>query len=493
MTNCTQCHILGEKVSNKKCLDCHAELKARIDLQKGYHSSGEVKGKECVTCHSDHHGKEFQIIRFDKSKFNHSLTGYTLSGAHGKKQCVNCHKPEFITDQKIKKKKFTYLGLNTECLTCHVDYHQKTLSRNCGDCHDYESFKPAKKFDHNKASFQLTGKHQEIFCIQCHKVGTLNNQKFQEFKGIKFANCSNCHTDPHQNKFGQNCSQCHSDLSFSIIKTVNSFDHSKTDFKLEGKHQQVDCKSCHKTKFTNALKSDHCTDCHTDYHNHQFASQGVSPDCSACHTVNSFKGSSYTIEQHNQSPFRLEGAHLATPCFACHKKAEKWSFREIGKKCSDCHENIHKTYISEKYYPQADCESCHNVSRWSSVSFDHSKTNFGLSGSHAKKTCRDCHFKAGNDGIVQQQFMGLSTVCSNCHQDIHNSQFDINGITDCSRCHVTVSFKPAAKFDHSKTKFPLDGKHINVACNKCHKEVKNQEKSFVLYKIKEFRCEDCHR
>ena len=63
MSNCTQCHILGEKVSNKKCLDCHTELKARIDLQKGYHSSAETRGKECVKCHSDHHGKNFQSLQ----------------------------------------------------------------------------------------------------------------------------------------------------------------------------------------------------------------------------------------------------------------------------------------------------------------------------------------------------------------------------------------------------------------------------------------------
>ena len=31
MSNCTKCHILGEKVSNDLCLDCHTELKTRID------------------------------------------------------------------------------------------------------------------------------------------------------------------------------------------------------------------------------------------------------------------------------------------------------------------------------------------------------------------------------------------------------------------------------------------------------------------------------
>ncbi|HSG67212.1 MAG TPA: cytochrome c3 family protein, partial [Bacteroidales bacterium] len=64
-TNCTQCHVLGDKVSNEKCLDCHREIKARIDQNKGYHSSGEVSGKDCFECHNDHHGRNFQIIRFD--------------------------------------------------------------------------------------------------------------------------------------------------------------------------------------------------------------------------------------------------------------------------------------------------------------------------------------------------------------------------------------------------------------------------------------------
>ena len=35
MANCTKCHVLGGKVANDKCLDCHKELKARIDQKKG--------------------------------------------------------------------------------------------------------------------------------------------------------------------------------------------------------------------------------------------------------------------------------------------------------------------------------------------------------------------------------------------------------------------------------------------------------------------------
>ncbi|MCX6283385.1 MAG: hypothetical protein NTW31_04010 [Bacteroidetes bacterium] len=42
ISNCTHCHTLGDKVTNDKCLSCHTELKARLDLHKGYHASSEV-------------------------------------------------------------------------------------------------------------------------------------------------------------------------------------------------------------------------------------------------------------------------------------------------------------------------------------------------------------------------------------------------------------------------------------------------------------------
>jgi hypothetical protein len=263
---------------------------------------------------------------------------------------------------------------------------------------------------------------------------------------------------------------------------------------LEGKHQKVECKLCHKTKITTPLKFAHCTDCHTDYHTGQFAKDGISPDCSACHNHNGFTEFSFTIEQHNAGSFQLKGAHLATPCLACHKKEKdaKWNFRNIGKICVDCHKNIHEPFISEKFYPGATCESCHNENKWSLVTFDHQKTKFELSGAHAKKTCRDCHFKKDNAGVVQQRFSGMPTNCTNCHNDVHVKQFELNGTTDCTRCHDLTLFKPASKFDHSKTKFPLDGKHKNVACNRCHKTTQINGTAYVLYKIKDFKCENCH-
>jgi formate-dependent nitrite reductase cytochrome c552 subunit len=66
-----------------------------------------------------------------------------------------------------------------------------------------------------------------------------------------------------------------------------------------------------------------------------------------------------------------------------------------------------------------------------------------------------------------------------------------NGVTSCTDCHGTENWK-AALFDHKKSAFPLDGKHINVPCAKCHKPQQEGSVTYTRYKIKDFRCESCH-
>jgi len=491
LSNCTQCHILGNKVSNEKCLACHSEIKERITLKKGYHVSADVNGKQCIGCHSDHNGKNFQLIRLDIAKFDHNLTGYSLSAPHAKKECKDCHTTKYIADQKIKNKKFTYLGAGTECLSCHADYHQKTLSSTCLNCHNPDSFRPATKFNHTDTKFPLVGKHLTVDCVKCHKVDMTGGKKFQQFQGIVFTNCTSCHKDPHQNKFGQNCSQCHNEESFKAVKVSKTFDHNLTDFKLVDKHLLVSCQACHKTKFTDPLKHDRCTDCHTDYHKKQFIKNGIVSDCSQCHSEKGFKLFSYSIEQHKTGHFPLSGAHEATPCFDCHKKQAEWSFKGIGINCKDCHKDIHQTTIQAKYYPEGNCKICHTENRWSDITFNHSITDFNLTGAHLRQECRSCHFKKDPDGNVRQKFSGLAKSCAECHVDKHFNQFEKNGITNCTDCHDTRNWK-ASKFNHDNTAFKLDGKHINVACAKCHKPQQEGSNFYVKYKLKDFRCESCH-
>lgn len=490
--NCTKCHDAGNRVTNKKCLDCHTEIKAKIIAGRGYHASSEVKKKQCSACHNEHHGRKFQLIRFDKKKFNHVLTGFKLEGAHAKQSCENCHNAEHIKDPKIRKKAGTYLGLNTTCTSCHNDYHQGKLSSNCASCHNMNSFENAKPFNHSKTKFPLLGKHKPLKCQECHKVVTVNGQKKQNFAGLKFANCNACHKDHHNNRFGQNCKQCHTETSFKVIKGVDSFNHDKTDFPLVGKHKLVACKKCHTSgKMTTPIKFAQCTDCHKDYHEGQFTEQGKTRDCSQCHSIYGFKPSEYSIDKHNTSQYPLKGAHIATACTECHLKGEHWEFRKIGEKCVDCHENIHKGKIEENYMPAEDCSICHNEANWHQVTFDHNQTDFKLTGEHAKTDCNECHFKKDETGKEIQQFNGLSKACSTCHQDKHGGQFEINGITDCQRCHTTSDWEKT-NFNHDTARFKLDGKHATVKCEACHKPVTTTKGTFIQHRFTDISCAACH-
>ncbi len=113
---------------------------------------------------------------------------------------------------------------------------KKPWSDNCNSCHNTDGFKPATKFDHSTTAFKLTGAHQQVQCIGCHKIETKNRKQFQAFKKIPFQNCNSCHKDVHQGSFGTNCSSCHETSSFKQINK-SAFDHSKTKFPSNRKTQ----------------------------------------------------------------------------------------------------------------------------------------------------------------------------------------------------------------------------------------------------------------
>ena len=572
MLNCTKCHTLGDKVSNEKCLDCHKEIKARIDQKKGYHASTEVKGKDCFSCHSDHHGRAFEIVRFDEDKFNHDLTGFKLTGAHTKPDCAACHKAERIESADLKKKESTYLGIKPDCITCHKDVHENTLSTDCKSCHNADKFRPATLFDHAKTDFPLKGKHKDAACSRCHEITFENSAMFQKWAGVPFNSCVVCHEDVHKGQFGTNCKECHNEDSFNPVLGNSTFNHNDTDFPLLGKHRQLDCSKCHKTgeqttadkvfqdykgkdfkacitchkdvhesklgidcrkchteesfqkrkspetfdhtltgyalegkhiavdckkchttpKMTDPLTYNRCADCHEDFHKGQFITETKKPDCKECHIVDGFQGSNYTVEMHNKGPFPLEGAHLATPCLACHQKNTEWTFKDMGRQCIDCHTDIHEGYISEKYYPQKSCNQCHVAEAWSAVDFEHELTGFTLQGKHDKISCTDCH----KPDPVQTEpkkiaFTGQKQDCTSCHENIHNDQFEVAGVTDCKRCHQFEAWKPS-DFDHSTARFVLDGAHKDVACAKCHTPEIVEGKQVVKYKLEQFECATCH-
>lgn len=570
INNCTKCHDLGNKVTNKKCLDCHVEINQLIKNNRGYHTSVEVKSKNCTNCHSDHHGLKFDLVRFDEKKFDHTLTGYTLEGKHKTIDCRDCHQPQYIADKELKKRKKTFLGLNgNDCLACHDDYHQKTLSQNCLNCHDFTAFSPASKFDHNEADFKLIGEHTKVDCKACHAETVRNNQPFQNFANVEFNDCVSCHKDPHKNqlpgkcsqchtefsfhifsgnnfdhnqtdftlygkhtsvscfdchlkdqnpkaifqdkkgvnenecvachkdvhdgKLGNDCAKCHSESSFLSLKGLDDFNHDLTDFALEGLHVNVDCKKCHTSRYIDPIDFSACINCHGDFHMGQLTNnQGDPLDCKECHVVTKpFDFTTYGIEEHSSNDFPLTGGHLATPCFSCHLEGRDWNFSFPNTSCIECHTDIHDGLISSTFYPEKDCKSCHNTESWTDIGFDHQLTGWPLLGKHQKVSCRTCHFDE-SESIPKQKFQGLSQNCSDCHTNIHGDQFEVDGLTECKRCHDSEDWYPRG-FDHSLTDFPLEGKHKDVDCKKCHKKetIINGNK-IRIFAIENFECIDCH-
>lgn len=568
MSNCTQCHDLGNKVTNQKCLACHQEIDYRISRNMGYHASSEVKTKECADCHSDHHGRNFDMVRFDEKKFNHQLTGYDLTGKHQQIDCRACHKPDYVQDGGLKKRSETFLGLSQACVSCHADYHQKTLGSDCAKCHSTDQFAPANRFNHDRADFPLLGKHKSVDCIECHQKELKNGTEFQRFSGVPFTNCNSCHDDPHQNQLGSNCKSCHTEQSFtahsalvkfnhtntafplkgkhkqtacfdchkpnqtallvfqdrlgirpndcktchedvhkgrfgescvdchneSTFKTslgLDKFDHNRTDYPLTGKHVQVDCKKCHTSeKMTDPLPFNTCASCHNDYHEGQFVTPVKTQDCSECHSTDGFDIPMYTVESHAKTAFPLDGAHLAVPCFSCHVKNEKWQFRELGTRCIDCHQDVHNGQIAEKWYPAKACEQCHVSSSWKESRFKHELTGFELLGAHAEQSCSACHFPEGL--LADAVFENLPKRCEDCHSDQHFGQFKEKEGTDCSKCHSSNSWA-IPQFNHDKTRFKLEGKHAEVACEKCHLTVVVNNNSYIQYKFERFECVVCHQ
>ena len=489
ISNCTKCHILGEKVDNQKCLDCHTKISELINSNRGYHSSSEVENENCFKCHGEHFGREFTIIRFDENKFDHSLTIFPLKGKHEETKCESCHQSKFIKSEELKNKNSTYLGLETNCQNCHEDYHQETFTNSaCSSCHNFEKWRPAVGFDHANAKFKLSGAHENIKCEECHKISERNGKEFQNFSVSKFNKCIDCHKDIHLGKFGVNCIECHTVQAFNSITNRNKFDHTKTDFKLSGAHINVKCQQCHAKGVSVKLKYQKCYDCHTDYHKGEFKENGIEKDCSKCHSEETFTPSHFTFEDHSKTKFSLVGRHLAVPCNRCHYSNSRWEFTSIATGCEKCHNNIHGDLILKYRSEKGLCEICHNSNSWKQINFDHEKTEFKLIGKHTITKCIDCHF---SDEQQSSLFHKLTTSCQDCHKDIHSGQFMDNYQNNCSKCHNPNNWN-VENFDHNQTRFKLDGSHIKLSCNKCHKsEIIDREK-IVNYKFKEISCKTCH-
>jgi hypothetical protein len=404
--DCFGCHAAFSRQSQtSKCIECHKEIAADRSASRGFHGRRlDAAKQDCRVCHTDHKGRDADIVQLDRETFDHTVTNFSLQGAHKTTACSDCHA------QAVKFRSAPGL-----CVDCHKarDPHKGQLGEKCEQCHGEDAWLRVKGFDHDKTKFPLQGAHRSVECAACHA-------------GERYANvataCVECHRlqDIHLGRYGPKCEDCHDQ---AVWKTAR-FNHDKTKFPLRGGHAGVKCDACHTGDLFRDKLATSCVSCHKkdDAHKGQLGSR-----CEQCHGDASWRKT--VAFDHDLTRFPLIGRHAVVPCEECHRTT---SFKDVRSACAGCHKDqFHEGRLG------ANCALCHNPNSWARWRFNHnSQTKYPLTGAHQGLDCHACHTVKNVTKVV------LQTGCYGCHvlDDVHQGSFG----RACERCHNTNSFRRGA-------------------------------------------------
>jgi hypothetical protein len=237
-----------------------------------------------------------------------------------------------------------------------------------------------------------------------------------------------------------------------------------------------------------------CTTCHVE---HQGRDPGLIDRAKLAPEVFDHKGVGWP----------LAGKHLTQKCEACHKRENQASdllalepkpdathgFIGLSKECASCHKDPHEGRLG------TNCADCHQATGFQDgvrERFHHERTRFPLRGAHAKVECAKCHDPVSAWG-KRPEFGS----CTSCHTDAHAGQALLSGQrVDCNSCHSEDGFA-VTSFDrvrHGSGPFRLEGKHLAVACEKCHPKRPRDlapaslGAAGVVIRRPHGRCDDCH-
>jgi hypothetical protein len=342
---CGACHVpfWGRELMAERCIKCHTEIATQMLTVAGLHGiiTHKNPAPACRDCHPEHRGKTASLTELGQNVFPHDALGYSLEG-HQRNldgtpfECADCHGDDITTFD------------SDSCLTCHrqidivfTQAHLLSFGNDCLVCHDgIDTY--GDDFDHNKFSFQISGKHVGLACSQCH----LNARSISDMQST-LQDCYSCHRqdDPHEGVYGAECQACHSAEGW---KPAN-FDHNLSAFKLDGGHARVACESCHKNNAFKGTPST-CVSCHADpaVHAGKFGT-----DCAACHTTTAWTPASYNGP--HTFPMDHEGAD--NKCATCHPNSL------MTYTCYGCHEH-NPSRIAEEHREEGilnfeNCVECH--------------------------------------------------------------------------------------------------------------------------------------
>lgn len=285
-------------------------------------------------------------------------------------------------------------------------------------------------------------------CSSCHKLGSRD-------VGPK---CLECHQKiaamrqggpgMHSGDDFSDCVDCHVEHQgedFDLIYWPDGpegFDHRTVGFEKSGKHAELDCRKCHNAK--------------------------------------------YVVDAEE---LKAGGKNLGR------------TYLGLDSACTSCHEDVHRQPASASRV----CTECHDTAGWKPAPlFAHERTAFPLTGKHQTTDCVKCHVPQGKTESTPLVFAAMShAACTDCHLDPHAGALG----ADCRQCHVTEGWLliQGNSFDHSKTRYPLLGRHASVTCAGCHAEGRKKplftnctdchgdtHGSAVSGKPQLLKCEDCH-
>jgi hypothetical protein len=545
-TTCFKCHGPGATSMDNDCLDCHQGIRWLVQHDLGLH--GVEAREDCASCHPDHGGRDFDVIGWggaEPEDFDHGTTGWEIDGKHATLKCRDCHQKKYQTLPALKIFKSTkldesWIGLERDCVSCHEDSHQGSLDLACEKCHSTRTWVPAPEFEHDDSRYPLTGAHVDVKCEECHEAPYLelpldkNGQAIALYKPLPFAECTDCHEDPHKGALGPECASCHVVEAWEQIDQ-NDLNHDLTRYPLRGRHTTLKCEQCHDPVSAWGKKPVFatCEACHADPHAGKATLAGKKVDCATCHRVEDFVPSTYTVTQHQGSAYPLEGLHKTTDCKACHPKNPKGvAARDLGtagiwlrpphQRCLDCHEDDHGGQFANRPPDNAACEPCHNVENWKPSTYSveqHARLEIPLDGRHHEVECAACHGPLRKElpalppaSVLGQAGVVLTpkeSACKDCHADPHaDGPIHQTGPPDndaCRTCHAFVAFRPSSVdiAAHQKLGYPLEGAHRAIVCVDCHADMKNETAGSTLiaaqnrpapmpFTAEHDQCEDCH-
>jgi hypothetical protein len=430
--DCRECHQpFAANEQGALCLECHEEVGADITASEGFH--GQAPGAataQCRDCHTEHQGRDADIVDLDRAGFDHTTTDFTLRDAHRLAACAACH-PAGRSWREAPH----------DCFACHEreDSHAGALGTDCAACHVEQTWRTAR-FDHATTDFPLEGAHPDVDCALCHAG--------ERYDGTP-RDCRGCHAvdDAHRGRFGPDCQACH----VSDHWKPSRFDHRReTRFPLTGRHARASCESCHRGPLYEQALDSRCVACHVADDVHR-GRRGA--ECEQCHGTDDW--TSMTFDHERATKFPLRGAHTEVSCERCH--TGKLGEEKTPTTCDGCHgkDDPHGSQLGK------DCAACHDEASWTKrVFFEHDIARFPLLGLHAVTACEQCH--------LTPRFRDVELSCFACHQDDDEHLGRLG--PDCGRCHNPNGWN-LWRFDHfTETGFRLEGGHETLTCHDCHRD-----------------------